>query len=343
MKNLLTAALPFIFVGAANAQSPTITSANFLPVVGEIFNSYATTEPASGEGTAGVNQVWNFGAIPNTGSLDPSVVIPVAGSPYAASNPNANLCVRGGALPNTTYGYYQTNSTDFITLGLYVGTSAQLTYTNPETIVHFPLTYNSTYTDTYATTINSSGSIFYRTGTMTSLVDGYGTLTTPIGTYTNVLRVKLTDVFNDTFNGTPAGTYNQVSFLYYKAGTHNSLLSFTHSNNNGTASKSGSYLQSVTVNTEEAQLASQLNMSVFPNPSQGTASAKIKLSLLEASECTVSIYDAIGMQVASQNMGELAAGEQVMALPTTNELAKGIYFVRVQTKQGFATTKMTIN
>ena len=344
MKNLFAAALPFIFIGAAYAQSPTITSANFVPTLGETFYGVNTTEPASGEGTAGANQVWNFGSIPNTGSLDPLQVIPVIGSLYEADYPTANLCTKSEPTVNlTAYSYYQTSGNDFILFREQVS-GRQLTYTDNPIIAQFPLIYNSTYTDTYVATFPFNSGVRARTsGRVTSLVDGYGTLTTPIGTFTNVLRVKFIDIYSDSVSNWLLGNVDEIKYMYYKAGIHTPLLTFLHKRVNGAPTKRGSYLQSITVNTEEAQLALQLNMGVFPNPSASTAGSKIKLSLSEASECTVSLYDAIGMQVASQNMGELAAGEQILALPTTNELAKGIYFVRVQTKQGFATTKLTIN
>ncbi|MEM6326339.1 MAG: T9SS type A sorting domain-containing protein [Bacteroidota bacterium] len=77
---------------------------------------------------------------------------------------------------------------------------------------------------------------------------------------------------------------------------------------------------------------------VSPNPTRGTAS--VTLSLPESGEVTVSVFDAMGREVASVRQ-VAAAGSHRLGVPVAG-LAPGVYVVRVESPSGTATRQMTV-
>lgn len=59
-------------------------------------------------------------------------------------------------------------------------------YTNPQTKMSFPMSYNDNWSDTFNGT-DPNGTM--RNGNASTTYDGFGTLITPYGTYTNVIRL----------------------------------------------------------------------------------------------------------------------------------------------------------
>lgn len=88
-----------------------------------------------------------------------------------------------------SYTYFSLSNNEFLELGSYSIANGKNTYSDTKITYKFPITYGQTYEDTFyasyefATAGNSAG-------TQTLTVDGYGTLKTPAGTFTPVLRIK---------------------------------------------------------------------------------------------------------------------------------------------------------
>src|SRR5690606_15577654 len=78
------------------------------------------------------------------------------------------------------------------------GQNVSFFYADPEEVMHFPFTYNDTYSDnTLCTSSLGSGVELVRSGTTTVTADAYGTLKTPLGTYPNTLRILTNQVYED--------------------------------------------------------------------------------------------------------------------------------------------------
>ena len=71
-------------------------------------------------------------------------------------------------------------------------------------------------------------------------------------------------------------------------------------------------------------------IAVGPNPTRGAATATFVLT--EASQATVTVYDALGRRVARVFTGVAPAGPTRVAVPTG--LAPGVYVVRLDTGAG---------
>jgi PKD repeat protein len=71
-------------------------------------------------------------------------------------------------------------------------------YTSPDVLYQFPMNYNDTYTNTSALALDLTALglpvSLSNTGERTTLVEGWGSLTTPFGTFTNTLKLKSTVV-----------------------------------------------------------------------------------------------------------------------------------------------------
>ena len=93
-------------------------------------------------------------------------------------------------------------------------------FQSPDVLYQFPMNFNDNYTNNSAlsldlTTFGVPVQIA-STGQRTNLVEGWGSLVTPFGTFSNVLKMKTTLVSNVTFtaNGTPQQT--TITTISYK-------------------------------------------------------------------------------------------------------------------------------
>ena len=106
-----------------------------------------------------------------------------------------------------------------ITIG---GTTVPIvaSYQTSDIIYQFPIAFNNNYTNSFALNVDLTSlgvPIQYAsTGQRTNLVEGWGSLTTPFGTFPNVLKMKTTVVntITVTANGTP--TQNTSTTVSYK-------------------------------------------------------------------------------------------------------------------------------
>lgn len=95
-------------------------------------------------------------------------------------------------------------------------------YQTPDTIYHFPINYNDNYVtdNTLNIDLNSLGIPvqYTSTGQRTNLVEGWGSLTTPYGSFANVLKMKTTLVTNysiTTASGSVPTTLTTVSYKWF--------------------------------------------------------------------------------------------------------------------------------
>jgi hypothetical protein len=187
---------------AAQATEAQITyEFNDLPVIGDQIIRYRDTMTVYGPGPAGAGQQWLFPAPVQHETVTTSVVS-VASTPHAAQFLGSNLAMTND---NSAYLFFDVNSTEMISTGA-AGDLLQnggniVSVFNPALTVHeFPRTYESTgdheyyfeviTTDHGIPLVHSVRLRHY--GHVFDTTDGYGQITTPVGTY-ECLRVKSTD------------------------------------------------------------------------------------------------------------------------------------------------------
>ena len=177
-------------------------------------------------GPAGERQNWDFAQISKSNkgcffeALDPTL------SQFRDSFPNATVYFicrdtspAGQIVENHTFYRYLESSALFEgTVSLSISDpdfdSIFTVFTDPQTFLTFPYEYLGTFTDEYSArvttytqnqqfTVQSSGSL-------TSRVDAFGTLTTPVGTFEDVLRISRSEISNNEVAGIPLGSSNEA-------------------------------------------------------------------------------------------------------------------------------------
>lgn len=321
---------------------PTLTSANEA-TIGTSF-TYNYVDPTGVQpGNSGASQTWNFASVTPNGTTSVHNYVSVASTPYAANFPGTNL-VQQVIDTATVYLYHTTSASSTELNGIAFdagGTPSIMTYSNSELLRQYPATYNSTSFDTYAGTLTMTlGPVtitIYRTGTYEYLADGYGTLITPAGTFTNTLRGKIRQVFTDSmvYVGVPlpAQVNQNFSTSYFWACTNapNKLYQFyigydTLVTAQGTTpQKSVSYEGTATAIEENAPYETS-SASVYPNPSNDYAIISLDKSVNGTAQ--LFLYDLKGSIVKIISTGMTAANRFEWMFPVS-DLSVGIYHTRI--------------
>ena len=288
--------ITLLFIGSffANAQ-PVLNATDFETELSMAL--YNGNSSGLSPGDAGANQTWDFSSLSLTLKVENQTfnTVPVATAFSASSFPDSNYCwtTKGTDDINNNiidiYLFFNLSNTSFELAGSsYPGTINKNTDT--KILFKFPYTYNTEINDTYQIEGQNSNSL-------TSVYDAYGTLITPFGTYSNVIRQKITE-----------GTY--VNYTWYQTKPFSIIMQgeFTDSSSL-TVYKNTTGLG---VNPIEPKKA----MAVFPNPAH--TELNIQLPAQQALD-RVAITDVTGKIVLKQdhNLNQI----------NVSDLANGLYFI----------------
>lgn len=213
--------IAFLLLSKLYAQA-TYNASNYA-VVGDSFYISSASDLNVDFETTGTNFNWNFQNLTATSQIQLQYRNPTQTGysaflfPFIYFSGNTNLSSTDGSVtainipgqaitisePND---YYKTSATSLKQVasafklsynGLTIPVQNQ--YTTPDFIYQFPINYGNTNTSNseYTTSIPS---IYYRNRKLerTNTVDGWGTVTTPHGTFSNALRITTNLVENDT-------------------------------------------------------------------------------------------------------------------------------------------------
>ena len=330
MNKKLLSSLFFIAIlsSVAVKGQPTITSANAY-AIGDVL----TLQPADtsvNEGSAGANQTWNFVSLADNGPITSQYIVDPTTTPYSADFPSAGVAIDVGS---GNYAYYTSSSTDLTLLGI-GSSSAVIAYSDPQTYFEFPFTYNSAFTDNILANYTLSGADVTRTGTVTSLADGYGTLMLPTSTTSNVLRIKYTQDITDLIDfGSFSTTIETASttYIWLVPGNKNALLDISYTSatvsGNTTYGKSVFYYPGSTGTPDLSAPGIQAHL--FPNPANDKVNLTINLN--DAGHIRLSLYNVFGQEVKVYDESNANSGLYTRELDLTG-LAEGIYFVQMSIK-----------
>ncbi len=250
-KPLLLSAI--LLASASIFAQPTIQSSDFYPTIGEAFTlNYGTY---ISPGAAGNNVTWDLSGLAASSTVTVSAL---------AANPG----FPGTDLTLTYSGqsslYVDFTPTEYLIDGMFqIPSNTTITYSDPMKYYEFPMSMSGSYTDNFAATFTSSGFNFSRSGTITCEVDGYGTLITPSGTYTNVLRVHSVQDYTDSYSmGSLDVTIDNYTWI--KAGFHQELA-MVQTMASDVGSGSSAYYASNTLGLDNNEFSS---LKLYPNPAQ---------------------------------------------------------------------------
>jgi hypothetical protein len=319
---------------------------------------------------SGANQTWNFaGLVPsaqrvaryNSASAASGPLLQLTfNSIFSADNRATLVAPRSlpaaaSALPVTDpLEFYANSSADFRQVGYgatFSGTAVPVTYVSrarQDVLYRFPLSFGgaATVSNSLLTTpaVLASNGFFSQRRQRTTQADGWGTLTTPFGTF-QALRVVTSVLDHDSLviGTAPAQVLDlplQREYQWLASGVHVPLLSITTATVGGqevitSVEYRDVYRRFTPLATRSGTLGA--NLAAYPNPwATGTA---LRLALPPGSEpVTVAATDVVG-RVLFRGQYPRAAGEVVLDAATLGNY-RGVLLLSVTTSQGTGTIRV---
>ncbi|MBK6930050.1 MAG: hypothetical protein IPH12_04005 [Saprospirales bacterium] len=350
MKKLYRTGIAGALVFSAAIQQyaqPTLTNTVF-PSIGDQLISAGADTIGVLPGNAGANQTWNFPVLlPSTPPTeDTAIFVTPVGTAYFSTFPDANVAVVSGG--GDFYTYFKKESNKFRYFGG-AGAGFTLLYTDPETILETPLSYNGSFSDTYESVTSSSGITLYTEGQKTVKYDAYGTLTLPTGVYANAMRVKSVHTIVDSTSlgaGYIVNTITETSYDWFVNGTPGVLLTIEYESGTSKTvfpplppivapippSKTVIY-QKYSVSGVSDPEQSQATITIEPvRPNPAGAMLRVLVQAAEnIPDAELSMINTGGQVVYRQALA-LAPGENSLSIPV-GHLMNGVYWLQIRSKQ----------
>ena len=288
-----------------NAQ-PVLIAADFGTDLSGI--GYSGTPSSISQGNDGPNQIWDFSGLTLTQNSTTTTVT-VASAPLSTNFPSANYCWK---ITNNTnisgYNFFSRSDSSFESIGMTVF-GQSIKYSDTSILYKFPYTYNTVIDETYQSTTDASPKSF------TTVYDAYGTLTTPFGTYYNVIRQKKTEGTKVNYSWIQTNPFFVLMEKTITNGTSSSISVFKNTNALG-------------LNPIEPKKA----MAVFPNPTH----TELNIQLPDQQTLDrVAITDVTGKIVLKQ--------DQNLNQINVSDLANGLYFIEAHSGNEKLVTKFIKN
>jgi hypothetical protein len=204
----------------------------------------------------------------------------------------------------------------------------------------YPCTYRSAHVDTGSAHFTTSGTAVAIRIVDSFKADGYGTLTLPTGTRTNVLRVHMITYTTDTFTvfGFPVINNDRTeSYLWFDTGYHSPVLMLGLDTVGGVAlhvSSAKFYTHGAVLGTNSITTDNS-TMEVFPNPASENITVKFNAATSE--NVSVSLTDLVGREVATASQ----ITNNSATIPVSG-LSSGLYLVQVINGNERTTRKVVV-
>ncbi len=281
-------------------------------------------------------------------------------NPINTSYGNENNILTTLPIPGLTldmaYDFLKESSSKFRQVGAgYTinGIPLPFVYSSDDIIYRFPMNYLNTDTSDYEFGLPIPGIGYYgQTGHRENIVDGWGTLMTPFGTF-NTLRVKSTIAAIDTVAidtlgiGTSTAQPLRYEFKWLANGMQIPVLKIDASDILGAIVITNvEYIDTVIAGVPQLGVAdvsnNNFNSVVYPNPVVDNTILQYTLS--EKSQVNISLTDIVGKTISiladeSQNAGTFQKQINISDL----NLSDGVYFVILQTNSGKAVHRIVVS
>ncbi|MCU0320694.1 MAG: T9SS type A sorting domain-containing protein [Flavobacteriales bacterium] len=285
-----------LLIVSSPAVAQTLTGATNNPQIGDSFVLQYST-PLS-PGGAGTGQTWDFSAA-TVDSTETQYFVDPQGTPGFSTVPNADLAI----------------TTDFASYGYWIAN-------------------NSTWTDTYGFAFDADGLQVTSSGSAAAEADGLGTLITPYGTVSNVLRIRQENEETTLITGIGELNVESTQYLYVKPGVRFPLAIVSTSISTvfgipGEPVNDMVWLDGSTVGLAEAAHHA-IGVELYPNPAKDRITITYGAS---SSAVQVDVIDAAGHVVRTEQLSQQPIGINRVDLPLNNVPA-GIYLVRILADNG---------
>lgn len=195
-------------------------------------------------GAAGANKTWDMSTLTAAGGTTDTLKTEYK-VPGTSPFPTANLMVKDA---DTMITYYNQSANGMYMLGMIdsstSGGGTKIFYTNSVLVMKQQLNYNMIAADTTADSIYTGGFSITGKGTVNMIVDGYGTIKLPNGTFNNVLRVRYESNQKDSIPPPIGMSFNtkMVSYMWFDDAHRSPLCRIDSTDSDGSFDQSASYL-----------------------------------------------------------------------------------------------------
>lgn len=214
MNKLFTLFTSLMLINQLHAQITIINTD--MPRSGDTAR-YTTSSSSFNVNQTGANFTWNATALqPNTqdvlkfnSPLQSAYALYFSQASFGIAEDNMSISMMAF---QDNVGFYRNSTSAQVYMGRGVslqGIPLGITYSPRDTVYRFPLQYNKMDSSVYAAETNITLGTLKVNGKRVNHVDGWGTITTPLGTF-NCIRVKSVITETDTiiFSGFPIGLQN---------------------------------------------------------------------------------------------------------------------------------------
>ncbi|MBP2617626.1 T9SS type A sorting domain-containing protein [Chryseobacterium jejuense] len=325
----------FLFFGILLYAQPSITRTGVDRINSTInLKSEDVTGTSITAGSSGANITWDFSTYTGTNPVAyVSRVCP--GQSNCFRFPGANRITTLTSVD--THNFSAMTDTEATMLGSYSGPTLgdiTVTYVNPLIEYKFPITYQQQFDDTYEfNSVSAAIGNSNETGQVSVTVDGYGTVITPRGTYSNVLRIKRIRTATQTISASPApiiATFTNESYQWVSQ-TDGMVFSFAINtsvfNGNTNVSKTVSYLDTEVLSTVDLD-SKKRDLSVYPNPS--------------TDYITITSKEDIKKVIINSMDGKAVLTAESSRNIDVSKLPKGVYILQGELKNGTVISKKLI-
>ena len=350
-KTLLIISSLLVVITGSKAQI-TISSNDITIPTHLVYQAIDSVHTGISVGSAGANQTWNMSTLAQS-SKDTLTFESYAWAPNA-NFPNANLVIKQGWSAQYQYAVNSSSSLSFPgsagILNLF-GYPTQVTQTSTpaEIFVPYPYTYNSSFSNNY----KSFAKFYYGhdpgvgivldsvrdriTYKKSGVVDAWGSLTTPLGTF-NVIRSKETKVKHDTIdvyyviglgawhNDAQDSMDSTTTYTYWANGIGFPLASATMDSTG--AVKSVQWLTTLPA-LGVSEYTALSNETVYPNPAQNEINFVADASKQKA----IQLFDVTGRLIDTYSVLD-----EKTTINTSN-FANGVYFYSIIGKDNSILTR----
>lgn len=280
-------------------------------------------------GAAGANQTWNFSTI----VLDPApatitTFAATTGAPSASSFPTATLIKREGSTNAKGVEYHRINPSEWVILGN-VDSAGQVNVSqDAQTVLKYPFTFNSTFTDTFSLDDPDLGLVTFKA---TTKADAWGTIQTALGTFNSLRATRLLTASLSIF-GIPItleGTSTEWWTTQYSAPLLSHQRIIVNSPFGLDTTFSATVLTAQTVGTQEVDINHIAN--AFPSPA--STLVHLDIDVPTASKVSALIISVNGQILRTHNFGDLQAGKQQVRFDVA-EFPSGTYQIILMSDKG---------
>lgn len=347
----------YIYSGL-NAQTPITITASDMPNENDsVLVSVNSTVGASDPLLTGANYNWDYSSLmpttqqfekfdaPQTFTSPFNFLFNPGNTSYGRNNYEfASIALPGGTQISAAYDFFKETTSQFKQIGAgYTvnGIPIPFLYAPVDVIYTFPMNHLNTDSCNYKYGLNIPGLGYYgQSGHRVNQVDGWGTLTTPFGTF-QTLRVKssinaVDTIFYNSFGfGTKITRPLKYEFKWLATGMKIPILKIDANVVGGNISVSAvRYIDSSRADVPQVGIVedakNNLELTVFPNPCVNDV--MLQYNLASTSFVKISITNLVGKTLVDIVDGTQKIGLHRKSISIADcHLSPGIYFLNLQT------------